>query len=85
MAAERIGRRAVSDQRYLPADNDLRGQLDVLQEECAEVIQVCSKIKRFGLFPTDPHTSKRYNNRAALYVEMRDVADAWARVQKLVP
>lgn len=75
----------MSDARYLPADNDLRGQLDVLQEECAEVIKVCSKIKRFGTQPTDPHTGLPYDNRDDLYTEMEDLAAAWSRVQRLIP
>jgi NTP pyrophosphatase (non-canonical NTP hydrolase) len=45
--------------------------MDILQEECAEVIQAVSKIRRFGLTNTKPGTS--YTNRAHLEEELGDV------------
>ena len=74
----------MSDQRYLPYDDDLRSQLDVLQEECAEVIVAVSKLKRFGDRSVDRMTGVHYNNRDDLYAEMADLADAWARVQRVL-
>lgn len=75
----------MSDERYLPFDDDLRSQLDVLQEECAEVIVAVSKLKRFGDRSVDRMTGVRYNNRDDLYAEMADLAAAWQRVQRVLP
>ena len=47
--------------------------LEILQEECAEVIQAISKIKRFGLAsynPTDPNKVSNYHH---LITELGDV------------
>ena len=45
--------------------------MDILQEECAEVIQAVSKIRRFGIDNEKPGTS--YNNRAHLEEEIGDL------------
>lgn len=45
--------------------------LDILQEECAELITIVSKIKRFGW--DDFHPKTGVINRQALLTEMLDV------------
>ena len=45
--------------------------MDIAQEECAEVIQAISKIRRFGMDNTKPGTD--YTNRAHLEEELGDV------------
>jgi len=44
--------------------------MDILQEECAEVIQAVSKIRRFGL--KDKHGNRK-TNREELVQELGDV------------
>jgi hypothetical protein len=36
--------------------------LDLMQEECAEIIQVISKIRRFGLHSYNPYDSEKRTN-----------------------
>jgi NTP pyrophosphatase (non-canonical NTP hydrolase) len=45
--------------------------MDITQEECAEVIQAISKIRRFGIDNAKPGTE--YSNRAHLEEELGDV------------
>ncbi len=45
--------------------------LDILQEECAEVIQAASKIKRFGVIGKPVNTT--LTNRESLESELGDV------------
>lgn len=45
--------------------------LNILQEECAEVIQAASKIKRFGLIGKPVNTT--LTNRESLEMELGDV------------
>jgi NTP pyrophosphatase (non-canonical NTP hydrolase) len=45
--------------------------MDIAQEECAEVIQAISKIRRFGIDNAKPGTE--YSNRAHLEEELGDV------------
>ena len=45
--------------------------LGILQEECAEVIQEVSKIRRFGLDEVSHHTN--VSHRATLEMEVGDV------------
>jgi NTP pyrophosphatase (non-canonical NTP hydrolase) len=45
--------------------------MDILQEECAEVIQAVSKIRRFGIDGVKPGTE--YSNREHLEEELGDV------------
>lgn len=45
--------------------------LNILQEECAEVIQAASKIKRFGLIGKPTNTTK--TNKESLEMELGDV------------
>lgn len=45
--------------------------MDILQEECAEVIQAVSKIRRFGL--VGKHPDKEYNNQEHLEEELGDM------------
>ena len=47
--------------------------LDILQEECAEVIAVVSKIKRFGLHNYNPLHPERTPNYERLESEIGDV------------
>jgi NTP pyrophosphatase (non-canonical NTP hydrolase) len=42
--------------------------LDICQEECAEVIQAISKVKRFGLYQVHPDTG--VSNKQALEEEL---------------
>lgn len=45
--------------------------MDILQEECAEVIQAVSKVRRFGIDNTKPNTE--YTNREHLEEEIGDL------------
>ena len=47
--------------------------LDLLQEECAEVIQVASKVKRFGWESHHPEDELKILNRNHLEIEIGDV------------
>ncbi len=47
--------------------------LDILQEECAELIQAASKIKRFGIKSSNPELLDAKSNRYNLIQEMGDV------------
>ncbi len=64
----------MSDARFLPTDTT--GMLDHIQEECAELIAVIAKAKRFGLHnnwnggPTNAEQMGR---------EFVDITAAWAR------
>ena len=51
-----------------PENNEV---MDILQEECAEVIQAVSKIRRFGIDNAKPGTD--YNNREHLEEELGDM------------
>jgi hypothetical protein len=50
---------------------DEKKNLIILMEECAEVIQVCSKILRFGI--DDINHELQITNRTHLEVELGDV------------
>jgi NTP pyrophosphatase (non-canonical NTP hydrolase) len=52
-------------------DSKTKEVMDILQEECAEVIQAVSKISRFGLDNTKP--GKPVTNRAHLEEELGDM------------
>lgn len=55
--------------------------LGILQEECAEVIQIVSKINRFGLYSVNPYDAPpRKTNRDLLTDE---VGDIYAMILKL--
>ncbi|MFA5394946.1 MAG: hypothetical protein WC346_02895 [Methanogenium sp.] len=56
--------------------------MDCLAEECAEVIQVIMKIKRFGLLNWHPDFSKKFNNKIQLEEEMCDVEERIKQVRK---
>ena len=49
-----------------------RELLDILQEECAELIEVASKVKRFGI-DSDNHGEMIVTNKTLLLMEMADV------------
>lgn len=53
-------------------DKDLE-ILSLLQEECAEVIQIISKIRRFGFESRNPYIADATDNRALLEHELGDV------------
>jgi len=58
--------------RNLKQINDHQEEcLNILQEECAEVIQAASKIKRFGLIGKPINTT--LTNRESLELELGDV------------
>lgn len=52
-------------------DNKVKEVMDILQEECAEVIQAVSKISRFGIDNVKPGKPK--TNRAHLEEELGDM------------
>ena len=47
--------------------------LTVLQEECAEVVQIISKIRRFGAESWRPDDEKKFTNVELLEFEIGDV------------
>jgi len=47
--------------------------LDLLQEECAEVIQIASKVKRFGWESYHPEDENFVTNRNHLEIEIGDI------------
>ena len=51
--------------------DDNKEVMDILQEECAEVIQAVSKINRFGIDNAKPGTE--YSNREHFEEELGDV------------
>ena len=51
-----------------PENNEV---MDILQEECAEVVQAVSKIRRFGIDNAKPGTA--YTNREHLEEEVGDM------------
>jgi NTP pyrophosphatase (non-canonical NTP hydrolase) len=62
-------------------NKELYNCLDVLQEECAEVIKVASKIKRFGLDSYHPRDPENKINSVKLAEEIGDLVGT---VYKLV-
>ena len=60
-------------------DDKVQEAMDILQEECAEVIQIISKCRRFGIDET--HIKSGKSNRANLEEELGDML---ALVQILV-
>ena len=52
-------------------NEQLKEVLLITQEECAEVIQAVSKIRRFGL--VGQHPDKEYNNQEHLEEELGDL------------
>jgi NTP pyrophosphatase (non-canonical NTP hydrolase) len=54
--------------------------LGILQEECAEVIQIVSKINRFGLHSVNPYDKIPRTNQQLL---MDEVGDIYAMILKL--
>ena len=55
---------------------------DKLIEECAELIQIIIKYKRFGKEATDPFTGIYYNNKDLIKKEMDDVVDAIEKLEQ---
>lgn len=54
-------------------DNNIEEYLTILQEECAEVIQAISKIKRFGKYSRNPYLENSKNNKTTLNEEIGDL------------
>ena len=59
------------DKKEVDMDDQTKEVMDILQEECAEVIQAISKISRFGLDNFKPGKPK--TNREHLEEELGDV------------
>ena len=59
------------ESRKMNSFNDVRLNLELLSEECAEVIQIKSKIIRFGI--DDFHPGNKKTNRDSLVQELGDV------------
>jgi len=70
----------MSDKRF----KHIGDPFDNLAEECAEVIQVLMKIRRFGMFNHHPDKPKYYNNKMALLDEMQDVQVRIDEVKKML-
>lgn len=60
-------------------------RLDILAEECAEVIQVIMKIKRHGFDSCSPFGPNPETNREALLRELMDVSAATGMIHLDVP
>ena len=59
------------DKKEVDMDSQTKEVMDILQEECAEVIQAVSKISRFGLDNVKPGKPK--TNREHLEEELGDL------------
>ena len=59
------------DKKEVDMDSQIKEVMDILQEECAEVIQAVSKISRFGLDNLKPGKPK--TNREHLEEELGDL------------
>jgi len=55
-----------------------------LMEECAEVIKVCSKILRFGLYNISPVHPEEGTNHQKIREEMEDLRYAMSRVEEML-
>lgn len=53
-------------------DEQVAEALDLLQEECAEIIQIISKIRRFGFESYNPLDENKVNNHRLLNDEIGD-------------
>jgi NTP pyrophosphatase (non-canonical NTP hydrolase) len=60
----------ISNNKLSARDMELLG---ILQEECAEVIQIISKIRRFGIDSHNPYSIVQKTNRELLVDELGDV------------
>ena len=60
-------------------NKDQTAILQILQEECAEVIQATSKVFRFGLFDTHPDTPNKTNT----YHLEEELGDVLAMIELL--
>jgi NTP pyrophosphatase (non-canonical NTP hydrolase) len=58
-------------QEQIKMDEQNNEVMDILQEECAEVVQAVSKIRRFGIDNAKPGTN--YTNREHLEEEIGDL------------
>jgi len=66
-----------------PTDQEI---LDILAEECAEVIHIVSKIRRFGMNNIHPK-SDRVTNKGRLRAEILDVMSMieWVQLRDIMP
>jgi NTP pyrophosphatase (non-canonical NTP hydrolase) len=62
-------------------NSDVKEVMDILQEECAEVIQAVSKISRFGIDNFKPGKAK--TNREHLEEELGDLLCMVAILEKM--
>jgi NTP pyrophosphatase (non-canonical NTP hydrolase) len=64
----------------------LESRLDILQEECAELIQAVSKLRRSGLDGAEPgeRSTKRIEARGKVSEEMADVLNTISQVMHLL-
>ena len=56
-----------------PVTKDITEIMDILQEECAEVIQAISKIRRSGIDTIGPYSKN--TNRDELEIELGDLTE----------
>lgn len=65
-----------------PTDQEI---LDILAEECAEVIHIISKIRRFGKHDCHPHTGEC--NQSRLREEILDLVAMidWMELREMIP
>lgn len=61
-------------------DRELTNCFDVIQEECAEVISIISKIKRFGLDSYHPNDIDKVKNFTLLACEFGDLMGAFDKL-----
>jgi hypothetical protein len=59
----------MSDPKY----QDIGDRYTRLEEECAEIIQMCCKIKRFGEYNYNPNDPKKKANITLLHSEIKDM------------
>jgi len=67
-----------------PTDQEI---LDILQEECAEVIHIISKIRRFGMDNVHPSDGCQETNKSKLRNEIKDVLSMidWVQIRQIIP
>jgi hypothetical protein len=58
------------------------GKIVHLAEECAEVVQACTKVMRFGLYEYHPET--QVSNHTKLIEELADLKSAIALVEEAI-
>lgn len=59
--------------KIVPASEEESEILNLITEECAEVIQIISKINRFGFSSYNPNDKEKVINRDLLVQELGDI------------